>query len=225
MAARSGSGAALAAPWLLPRPHLRRDRRRRQIGPVVEALEGRLLLAGASAANAAPIGPNPTGIPPRQLGAAYQQVVSIQATTLQSLGDSYREVQAAGAQLASRSAIAIDELNADLSQVKSQRQADAIGAAIRWDRKLLNLGGADAARVERGLVVARGIANLQAYTYKTDIPNGLFRTLADLVGEDRSTGNAICRSGRRSANALIRELDELGDQLTSTIPVRTSARN
>ena len=162
-----------------------------------------------------PIGPKPTGTPtPQQLGAAYQQVVAIQTTTLQSLGDSYREVQTAGAQLASRTAVAIDELNADLSQVKSQHQADAIAAAIRRDRHILNLGGAHAARVEQGLDVARGIADQQANTDKIDIPNGLFTTLTELVQQDRSTGTAISRSGRRSANALVRELNGLGDQLT-----------
>ena len=109
MAARTGAGARLTGAWHRPRPHPRRDRRRRQIGPVVEALEGRLLLAGTSPTNPVPIGAKPDGTPtPHQLGAAYQQVVAIQTTTLQSLGDSYREVQAAGAQFASRAAVAID---------------------------------------------------------------------------------------------------------------------
>jgi len=221
MAARSVALAPLTAPWLRPRPHLRRDRRRRQIGPVVEALEGRLLLAGTSPTNPVPIGSKPTGAPtPRQLGAAYQQVVAIQTTTLQSLGDSYREVQAAGAQLASRTAVAIDELNADLGQVKSQHQADAIAAAVRRDRHILSLGGAHAARVEQGLDVARRIADQQANTDKIDIPNGLFTALTELIRQDRSTGTAISRSGRRSANALAGKLDGLGDQLASTIPVR-----
>ena len=83
MAARWAASAPVTAPWLLPNPHLRRDRRRRSIGPVVEALEGRLLLAGT-----------PT---PQQLGAGYRTVVSVQNATLQSLGTSYREVQTAGA--------------------------------------------------------------------------------------------------------------------------------
>ncbi len=225
MAARTGSGAPLTSPWLLSRPHLRRDRRRRQIGPVVEALEGRLLLAGASADNTVPIGSNPAGIPPQQLGAAYQQVVAIQIKTLQSLAESYREVQAAGTQLASRTAVAIDELNAELSQAKDRQEADAIAAAIRRDRNLLNLGGADVARVEEGLDVGRGIANQQANNDKIYIPIGLFKTLADLVGQDRATGTAISRSGWRSANALVLELEALGDELTSTIREPTSARN
>jgi hypothetical protein len=216
MTARSGAGAPLPACWLLPRPHLRRDRRRRQIVPVIEALEGRLLQAGTSPANSVPIGSESTGPPThQQLGAAYQQVVAIQTATLESLGDSYREVQAAGVQLASQTAVAIDELNHDLSQVKSRHQADAFAAAIHRDRHLLNLGGADVARVEHGLDVARGIADQQAITGKADIPNGLFTSLTELVGQDRSTNTAIGRSGRRSANALIRKLDGLGDRLTS----------
>jgi len=118
------------------------------MGPVVEALEGRLLLAGSSPTNAVPIDPKPTGAPNQQeLGAAYQQVVAIHTTTLQSLGDSYCEAQTADAQLASRTAVAIHELNADLSHVTSQRQADAIAAAIRRDHHILNLGGEYAAAV------------------------------------------------------------------------------
>ncbi len=226
MAARSGAGAPLTARLLEPRPHLRRDRRHRQVGPVVEALEGRLVLSGTSPTNPVPIGPKSTGTPtPHQLGAAYQQVVAIQTTTLQSLGDSYREVQAAGAQLASRTAVAIDDLKADLSQVKSQHEADAIAAAIRRDRYLLDRGGADAARVEQGLDVARGLADQQANNDEIYIPNGLFTNLAEFVKQDQSTGAAISRSGRRSANALVRKLNGLSDQLISTIPVRTSVRN
>jgi len=224
MAAQTGVGARLTGAWHLPRPHFRRDRRRRQIGPVVEALEGRLVLAGTSPTNPVPIGPNPDGTP-NPLGAAYQQVVAIQTTTLQSLGDSYREVQAAGAQFASRAAVAIDKLNAELCQSKSQHDADAIAAAIRRARDLLDLGGADAAREEQGLDVARGLADQQANTDEIDIPNGLYTNLAKLVQQDQSTGTAISRSGRRSGNALVRDLNKLGDQLTSTIPVRTSVRN
>ena len=63
MAAQTGAGARLTGAWHLPRPHSRRDRRRRQIGPVVEALEGRLLLAGTSPTNPVPIGPKPDGTP------------------------------------------------------------------------------------------------------------------------------------------------------------------
>ena len=74
------------------------------------------MLAGTSPTNPVPIGPKPDGTPnPRPAGAAYQQVVAIQTTTLQSLGDSYREVQAAGAQFASRAVVAIDQLNADIA--------------------------------------------------------------------------------------------------------------
>jgi hypothetical protein len=215
MAARSGTDAPLSALCLLPHPHLRFDRRRRQIGPVVEALEGRLLLAGASSANPVPIDAKPTVTPtPAQLGAAYQQVVTIETATLRSLGDSYREVQAAGAQLASRTGVAINELNAELSHVKSRHGAKAIATAIRRDRHLLNLGGADVARQEQGLDVARGLADQQANTDKIYIPNSLFTNLAQFVQQDQSTATAIERSGRRSTNALVRELSRLGDELT-----------
>ena len=225
MAAQTGPDARLMRAWQRPHPHIRRERRRRQIGPVVEALEGRLVLAGTSPTNPVPVGPKLDGTRnPGPGGEAYQQVVAIQTTTLQSLGDSYREVQAAGAQFASRAAVAIDQLNAELRQNKSQRDADAIAAAIHHDRDLLDLGGADVVREEQGLDVARGLADQQATTDEADTLNGLFTTLAKLVDQDQSTGTAISRSGRRSENALVRELNKLGDQLTSTIPARISVR-
>jgi hypothetical protein len=180
------------------------------------------VLAGTSPANVVPIGPEAAGSPtPQQLGAAYQQVVAIQTTTLLSLGGSYRQVQAAGAQFASRATVAIDKLNAELGQSKSQHRALAIVAAISQDRDLLDRGGADVTRVEQGLDVARGLADQQANTGKIYIPNRLIlTTLAALVQQDQSTGTAIVRSGRRSVNALVRELNRLGDQLITTIPVR-----
>jgi hypothetical protein len=218
MATQSKAGAPLTAAWPVRRPHFRRDRRRRQIGPVFEALEGRLVLSGASVTNPAPLGPKSTGtLTSQQLGAAYQQVTAVQVATLHSLGDSYRDVQSAGGQLARRAAGAIDELKAELTEVKSQRQADAVAAAIRRDLHLLDLGGADAARVEGGLDVARGIEDQQANNDEIYIPNGVFTNLTELVQQDRSTGTAISHTGRRAANALVRKLDGLGDQFASTI--------
>ena len=224
MAAQKGACARLTGAWQRLHPHSRRERRRRQIAPVIEALEGRLVLAGTSPTNPVPIGPKPDGTPnPGPAGVAYQQIVAAQSATLQSLGDSYREVQAAGAQFASRVIVAIDQLNAELGE--SQHEADAIAAAIGRDRDLRDLGGADAAREEQGLDVARGLADLQAITDESDIVNHLFTTPEDLVQQNQSTDTAIARSGRRSENALVRELNKLGDQLTSTIPVWTSVRN
>jgi hypothetical protein len=225
MAARSWAVGPLTVIWPLRRPHLRCDRHRRKIGPVVEDLEGRLLLAGASPTNLVSTIAQPAVSPSsQQLGAAYQQVVAIQSATLQSLGNSYREVQASGAQLARRGAVAIDELNAGLSHASSKHEAAAIAAAIRRDRHLLNQGGAAVVGVEQGLDVARGLADQQANTDKIYIPNSLFTNLATFVQQDRSTGEAISRSGRRSTNALVRKLSRLGDQLISTIPGRTSVR-
>jgi hypothetical protein len=224
MAARSRAGVPPTARWLEPRPHSRRDRRRRQIRPVAEALEGRLVLNGTLPTNPAPIGPQPDVTPnPGPAGVAYQQIVAVQTTTLQSLGDSYREVQASGAQFASRAIVAIDQLNAVLGQ--SQHEAHAIAAAIGRDRDLLDLGGADAAREEQGLDVARGLADQQANTDEIDIPNHLYTSLTQLVQQDQSTGTAISRSGRRSENAVVRELNKLGNKLTSTIPAQTPVRN
>jgi hypothetical protein len=215
MTARSAFGAATRAPGMTLCRRIRRNRHRWRIEAAVEALESRRLLAGTSATRLVPVH-EPTGTPtPQQLGAAYQQVVAIQNTTLQSLGDSYREVQAAGAQLASRSAVAIDGLNTELGEVKSLHQAVAVAAAIRRDRQILNQGGAEVTRTEQGLDVARGLADKQANTDKIYIPNGLYTTLKELVREDRSTGTAISRSGRRSAIALVRKLSTLGDQLVA----------
>jgi hypothetical protein len=225
MAAQIGASARLTGAWQRLHPHSRRERRRRQIAPIVEALEGRIVLAGTSPTNPVPIGPKPDGTPnPGPAGVAYQQIVAAQSATLQSLGDSYREVQAAGTQFASRAVVAIDQLNAVLRQSQSQHDADAIAAAIGRDRDLLDLGGADAAREEQGLDVARGLADQQANTDEIDILAGLSTKLA-LVQQNQSTDTAISRSGQRSENALVRELNKLGNQLTSTIPARTSVRN
>lgn len=223
MAAHTGTGARLAGNWHRPRPQPRRDRRRRPIRPAVEALEGRIVLAGSSPANPVPNGLTPGGTPnPQTLGAAYQQVVAIEITTLRSLGDAYREVQAVGAQFASRAGAAIDELNAELRQSQSAHDADAITARIRRDRDLLAVAGADAAREEQGLDVARGVVDQQANTDEIYIPNGLFTTLGELVQQDQSTNSAISRSAQRSESGFVRAINNLGDQLTSTLPVPTS---
>ena len=95
MAAQTGFGARLTGAWHLSRPHFRRDRRGRRMAPVVESLEGRLVLSGISPTNPVPIGPELDGTP-SPAGVAYQQVVAVQTTTLQSLGDADREVQGAG---------------------------------------------------------------------------------------------------------------------------------
>ena len=226
MATQTGACARLTGAWQRLHPHPRRERRRRQITPVVEALEGRIVLAGTSPTNPVPIGPKPDGTPnPGPAGVAYQQIVAAQSATLQSLGTSYREVQAAGTQFASRAVAAIGQLNAVLRQSLSQHNANAIAVAIGRDRDLLDLGGADAAREEQGLDVARGLADQQANSDEADVVDGVDTTLADLVQQNQSTDTAISHSGQRSENALVRELNKLGNQLTSTIPARTSVRN
>jgi hypothetical protein len=182
------------------------------------------LLAGTSPTIPAPISLKPDGTPNlRPAGVAYQQVVAVQTKTLQSLGRSYREVQAAGAQFASSAVVAIDQLNAVLRE--SQHEPDAIATAIGRDRDLLDRGGADAAREEQGLDVARSLSDQPANTDKIDIINGLYTKLADLVELSQSTDAAISRGGRRSENALVRELNKLSNQLTSTIPAPTSVRS
>jgi hypothetical protein len=210
--------------WQRPHPHIRRERRRRQVAPLVEALEGRLVLSGASPTN--PIGPKPGGAPnPRLAGEAYQQVSAVESSTLRSLGDSYRKVQAAGAQFANRAVVAIDQLHAVLRQSHRRRDTHAIAAAIGRDHDLLDVGEADVAREKQGLDVARGLADQQANSDKFNIPNGVFTNLAALVQQNQRTGTAISRSGGRSANALVRELNKLGSQLITTKSLRTLRGN
>ena len=220
MAVQTGTAARVIRAWHRPRPHSRRNR---QIGPLVESLEGRLVLSGVSPTNPVPVALGSVANPdPGPSGLAFQQVVVSQTTTLQSLGDSYREVQAVGAQFARRGAVAIDSLNAELSQSQSRHDADAISSAIRRDRDLFGLGEAAVTHETKGLNVDRGLEDQQAASAEIDIVNGAFTKLSKLVQPDQSTGIDISRSAKRSTNAIVSELDKLGDQLISNVPARTS---
>ena len=108
-----------------------------------------------------------------------------------------------GTQLASRTAVAINGLTAELRQGKSQQQADAIAAAIRRDRHILNLGGAHATKVEQGLETAQQVEDQEADTAKIYIPNGLSEPRRNSSRKPISKGAAIARSGRRAADAVI----------------------
>jgi hypothetical protein len=66
--------------------------------------------------------------------------------------------------------------------------------------------------------VDRGLEDSEAANAEVDIVNGAFTKLSTLVQPDQSTGIDISRSAKRSTNALVSELDKLGDQLISTIP-------
>jgi len=199
MADRSGFRAPPSAPWF-------RHRLRHRHRPIFEPLEGRVVLSGISPANLIPISPQPVAPPsPRQLGAAYREVLAIQTTTLQSLGGSYRDVQAAAARFAGRAVAAIDGLTAEHNLHNF--------VMIQRDQRTFNQGGAIVAREEQGLDIARGVEDQTANTDKIYIPIGLYTTLEDLVQQSRSEGAGLARSGRRSANAVIVKLNELGDQL------------
>ena len=86
------------------------------------------------------------------------------------------------AQLASRAVFAIEQLNSVLHRVRTgtlmRLRPPSAGIAMLLDR-----GGADAAREEQGLDVARGLADQQANTDKIYIPNGLSH-------DPRGTGRA-----------------------------------
>jgi hypothetical protein len=169
------------------------DRRRRR--PVVESLEGRMLLTGSSSpSNPVLKSPEPFDTPtPRQLGAAYRQVVAIQARTLLALGDAYDRVQAAAAQLAARA-----------------------NHAIARDRRIVQVGADIASRAEQGLDIARGIEDQAVTNDKADIPNGLYPSgLGNLVKAAQTLSQELSNSAGRSTEAVIHKLNTLSKQLTS----------
>ena len=144
---------------------------------------------------------------------------------MRSLGDSYRKVQAAGSQFANRAVVAINQLQAVLRKAITRAIHMRSAAAIRRDQDLLDQGESDVAREKQGLDVARGLADQQANSDKFNIPNGVFTNLAALVQQNQRTGTAISRSGRRSANALVRELSKLGSRLITTKSLGASVEN
>ena len=145
---------------------------RRRTRPAVESLEGRTLLAGSnSPTNPVPIHPEPIGTPtPQQLGAAYQQVVAIQANTLLELSAAHRRLYHAYDQLAAHAS-----------------------PAIARDRRILQQGADLRDGAEQGLVVARGIEDQTTNTDKIYIPQHLFTTLGALVRQARTTSSNLIR--------------------------------
>jgi hypothetical protein len=166
------------------------DRRRRR--PAVESLEGRTLLAsGNSPTNPVPVHPEPIGKPtPKQLGAAYHQILAIQVETLDGLGAAHRRLNAAYDQLAARA-----------------------NPEVARDRRILQQGAGITSRAEQGLVVARGVEDQAASTDKIYIPQGLYTTLGSLVRQAQTTGSNLVRSANRSTDAVIHRLQILGGQL------------
>lgn len=163
------------------------DRRRRR--PAVESLEGRMLLAGSSSpTNPVLNSPEPIGAPtPAQLGAAYRQVVAIQARTSLALGDDYRRIQAAVTQLAGRA-----------------------NHAIVRDCRIVQVGADLASRAEQGLNIAWGVEDQAATEYKFYIPNGLYPNgLGSLVKAAQTLGQQLTYAARRSTDAVIHKLNTL----------------
>ena len=162
------------------------NRRRRR--PAVESLEGRMLLAGSlSQTNPVLMSPEPIDAPtPRQLGAAYRQVVAIQTRTLLALGSDYRRVQAAAAQLAA-------------------------GAITRsCDRRIVQVGTDIASRAEQGLDIARGVEDQAANTDKIYIPNGLYPLgLRHLVKAAQTLSQELTYNAGRSTDAVVHKLKTL----------------
>lgn len=188
MADRSGPRAPRG--WLGPpfRPRRRSHSDRRRSRPAVESLEGRTLLAGGhSPTSPVPIHPEPIGKPtPQQLGAAYRQILDLQTSTLVELSAAHRRLYHAYDQLAARA-----------------------HPAVAGDRRILQQGLDLRAGAEQGLVVARGIEDLNAYTDKIYIPQGLYTTLGDLVQQAQTTAANLVRSAQRGTGAAIRKLDAL----------------
>jgi hypothetical protein len=167
------------------------DRRRRRLA--AESLEGRVLLAGSSSLTSpVPISPPLEAQPTqRQLGAAYRQVVEIQTTTLKALGTDYRRVEAAVAQLAAR--------------------ADHHTAR---DRQILQQAAGTASRAEQGLDVGRGVEDQYATRDKIYIPNRLFLLgLKAFLKDAQTLSSILVGSARRSTDAVLSELDRLGNHL------------
>jgi hypothetical protein len=166
------------------------DRRRRR--PAVESLEGRTLLAsGNSPTNPVPVHPEPVGQPTQQqLGAAYHQILAIQAETLDGLSAAHRRLYAAYDQFAARA-----------------------NPAVARDQLILQQGAGLKSRAEQGLVVARGVEDMAASTDKIYIPQGLYTTLGSLVRQARTTGSNLVNSANRSVAAVIHRLDTLGGRL------------
>lgn len=169
------------------------DRRRRR--PAVESLEARALLAApTSPSSPVPVHPEPVSKPtPQQVGAAYREVVAIQSGTLRAISAAHRQLYAAYDELAARA-----NPNIGRDRIIRQQAAD------------LTL------REEQGLMAARGVAELDAYTDKLYIPLGLYTSLPSFVKQDQATGANLDRSARRSVDAAVRELDALRVQLVSS---------
>ncbi len=130
---------------------------------------------------------------PRQLGAAYHQVEAIQAHTLHALGDAYRRVRAAAAQLAARA-----------------------NHGVGRDRRIVQVGADIASRAEQGLDVARGVEDQATNTDKIYIPNHLFTTLDTLVKEAEVLGSNLTHSAHRSTDAAVHKLNTLGNRLAES---------
>jgi hypothetical protein len=149
------------------------------------------MAAGNSPTNPVPIHPEPVGQPtPQQLGAAYQQILVIQADTFQQLSAAHRRLYHAYDQLAARA-----------------------NPAVARDRRILDRGGQLRDDAERGLVVARGDETRTAYTDKIYIPQHLFTTLGELVRQAKVTSVNLIRSAQRGTNGVIRKLDILSNGL------------
>lgn len=166
---------------------------RRRIRPAFDRLDGRALLAvSSSPSNPIPGPVEPVTQPtPAQLGAAYRQVLAIQAATWQGLDAAHQQLAAA-----------FDHF------------AALANPSVPRDRLLLRLGSALTAAAARGLAIARGIANSDAYADTIDIPQHLFTTPGQLVQQYQTTGSSLVRSARRGTGSAIHALDLLAAQLS-----------
>jgi hypothetical protein len=157
----------------------------------MEWLEGRTLLTGpTSPTNPLPTQPEPIGTPtPQQLGAAYREIVAIQASTLQGLSAAHRRLYAAFGQFAAR-----------------------LNPAIARDRLILQQGADLTSRAEQGLVISQGIEHQTTSTAKIYLVNGLYPSgLKVFVRQARTTGSNLVRSAQRSTNAVVQKLNALGE--------------
>ena len=147
--------------------------------------------------------------------------MTIQTTTLRSLGDSYREVEAAGA---ARQPDGRRDRRADrrAGPARGASSRHAVDAAIRRDRHILNLGGAHASKVEQGLEAAQQVEDQEANTAKIYIPNGLL----DPVGDRRTrrrprvSNSPVAAGGRRTPSSRSSITSAINWPRDHRVPVR-----
>jgi hypothetical protein len=131
-----------------------------------------------------PVDENGRVLPPQVLADAYHEVQASQFATLRSLGDSYRQVEAAYAGF--------------------RREVPA--------GPILVQGTADVHRVLKALRVAASVERSTIDTAESSIANGLFTNVQTIVETATTGGASLARKGLEQADATVGRLDALGGE-------------